>query len=381
MVIGYDAKKIICDNDEIAEYGRMMIDALSGCYIHNHYMIYTPKEMENKLLSPFLSRSTVHLKTPRSTLFGCKWRRGKGVLRNAKRHGVRVFHGLNGMLPGPLAKSHMHSVVNVPFTRFIDEPETCGWMEKAILNHDVKKSTSFANRIITATNTAKQSLMERYGIDEGRINVVYPGCDDRYHRDFTENELKSIAHKYGLPKRYILLLGDITPKSGAMLLTEVLNQLKDEDVCLLLIGKGSSFYQKNIKEFAHRHGIRHRIMHISKVHQADIPAILHMATVLALPKAGQSNVMMLAKAQCCLTPTVVASDAMAQEVGDGAALYAQADDCSSFAQAIDSILANEALRQRLIDTASARRDLFTKQAMADSVMAIYEKISENHHKR
>ena len=233
MVIGYDAKKIIYDNDDTADYGQVMISALSEHYIHNHYMLYTPKAKENKRMASFSSRTTVHIKTPRHAIIGWKWRRGKGILHDAKRHGARIMHGLNGMLPAPLAHSHMHGVVSIPFTTFIDPAEQCPWLEKFFLTHDVERACRIAQRVITATATGKQMLVEHYGIDPDMIEVVLPACLESYHHNYTDNELKSIAHKYGLPQRFILFNGELTQQAGAQMMVEALNLLNDEDVKVL----------------------------------------------------------------------------------------------------------------------------------------------------
>ena len=380
MVIGYDAKKIVYDNDDTADYGQVMISALSEHYIHNHYMIYTPKAKENKRMASFSSRTTVHIKTPRHAIIGWKWRRGKGILHDAKRHGARIMHGLNGMLPAPLAHSHMHGVVSVPFTTFIDPAEQCGWLERRILNHDVEQACRIAQRVITATEVGKQMLVEHYGVNPDVVEVVLPACLERYHHNYTDNELKSIAHKYGLPSRFILFHGELSQQGGAQMIVETLNLLNDEDVKLVMIGRNTPFYQKSIKEFAHQHGIRHRIMHLDRVRLTDLPTILHLAEVAVLPVAGQKNVIPLVKAISSLTPVVVADHPMAREVGGEAALYATSLDEKTFATAIDSILADGSpKRQTLIDVATRRRTQFTTQAMADAVMGIYDKVCEHHH--
>ncbi len=380
MVIGYDAKKIIYDNDDTADYGQVMISALSEHYIHNHYMLYTPKAKENKRMASFSSRTTVHIKTPRHAIIGWKWRRGKGILHDAKRHGARIMHGLNGMLPAPLAHSHMHGVVSIPFTTFIDPAEQCPWLEKFFLTHDVERACRIAQRVITATATGKQMLVEHYGIDPDMIEVVLPACLESYHHNYTDNELKSIAHKYGLPQRFILFNGELTQQAGAQMMVEALNLLNDEDVKLVMIGKNTSFYQKVIKEFAHQHGIRHRIMHLDRVRYSDMPSILNLAKVAVLPVAGQKNIVPLAKAVSCRTPVVVADHPMAREVAGDAALYATSLDEKSFATAIDDILADDShKRQELIDAATRRRMQFTTRAMADAVMGVYDKVCEHHH--
>lgn len=115
MNIGYDASCVLHDRTSRGNAQRMIVEALAHCHPHHRYMLYTPcLPQETRHLRLLLNAPCVHIKTPHGlTLLKNRWRTGSGILHACHRHYVKVFHGIDGVLPRGIEKSGMRSVVTV----------------------------------------------------------------------------------------------------------------------------------------------------------------------------------------------------------------------------------------------------------------------------
>ena len=102
MIIGYDAKRIVCNNTGLGSYGRTLVNDMGAAVMPSTKLnLYAPGRGDDALRGQITPRQNVRfvyyegLSNPLSRAL---WRT-YGVVKDLVRDGVRLFHGLSGELP------------------------------------------------------------------------------------------------------------------------------------------------------------------------------------------------------------------------------------------------------------------------------------------
>ncbi len=371
MIIGFDGKMAVSDNKELGDFSRLIIDVLSQYYPKNHYMVYAPQARENRDLTPLLARTSVHLKTPRHALSTTLWRNRGGILNDAEHHHTRLFHGIAGVLPSKMSSYKIPSVVSIFDLTYLHYPKNFNFFDRMRYHAKTRRSCQVAKRVIAVSEYAKRDIVDNYGVSADKVCVAYPGVDERYLREINDKELNDVKRKYGLPEKFIVSAGRIVRHRNALQALQALEQLGDKAIKLVLLGKSTDYYDE-VKNYAAQHKMSNQITHISRASAADLPAIYHLALACVMPSRYESFAMPIIEAQCCGTPVVAATGSCMEEVGGDGALYVSPDDINALADALGRVISDNALRNQLIERGKVNAQRFTRQAMADAIIACYE---------
>ncbi len=371
MIIGFDGKMAVSDNKELGNFSRLIIDVLSQYYPKNHYMVYAPQARENRDLTPLLARTSVHLKTPRHALSTTLWRNRGGILNDAEHNHTRLFHGIAGVLPSKMSSYKIPSVVSIFDLTYLHYPKNFNFFDRMRYHAKTRRSCQVAKRVIAVSEYAKRDIVDNYGVSADKVCVAYPGVDERYLREINDKELNDVKRKYGLPEKFIVSAGRIVRHRNALQALQALEQLGDNAIKLVLLGKSTNYYDE-VKNYAAQHKMSNQITHISRASAADLPAIYHLALACVMPSRYESFAMPIIEAQCCGTPVVAATGSCMEEVGGDGALYVSPDDVNALADALGRVISDNALRNQLIERGKVNAQRFTRQAMADAIIACYE---------
>ena len=375
MVIGYDAKWTLDTKGGLGYYGRLAIEALTQYFPHNDYILYTPEVGERTtIINKLLTHSCVHLKTPKDVIFGESWRTGKGVLKDAHRHKVQVFHGLNGQLPDGIAKSEFASVVTIGSLTFKHFKEGYSFLERHKYNSNVKNACKAADRIVVGSEFLKKELIASYGVDASRVRVVYNSCEDAFRDDISENVLNVIRLEHELPDHFILVAGEFDERHNIEVALEALNKLKDDtDLHLVVVGHRNSYWEK-MKSYIERHNLKKRVLRISKMHNTDMPMFYRLADVVVCPSRYETSCTSIVRALCSGTPVVAATGSCMEEYGGNAALYFSPDSPDQLADAIR--LATGEQREGMISAGYEQAGVITLENMATALNDIYHELKK-----
>lgn len=113
-----------------------------------------------------------------------------------------------------------------------------------------KKCIESADKIVAVSNFTKKNIIESYGIDPDRIEVIYNGINlDGYL--FTKDEITKAKKKLNLIEMPILLfVGRVDdPRKGLSFLLNTLQKvLRKVDITLLAVGKGDQTEARKLIE-------------------------------------------------------------------------------------------------------------------------------------
>lgn len=372
MTIGFDGKKAVDNTKESGNYPRLVVEQLALEYPDNTLLLYTPKDSKNPRLAKIRSLQNVEFRFPaQSGLKGSLWRTF-GVTNNLRPDGVELFHGLSNELPLNIASAGIPSVVTIHDVIYRRIPESHSFIDRLLYDYKYGHSCRNATRIIALSERTKLDVMEFYGIDAEKIDVVYPGCDDSFSREIPPEKLAETKKRLNLPERYILQVGTIENRRNLEASVRALSALP-EDVTLLAIGRQRQGYLNKVMKIAEETGVARRVMARHDIPFADLPAVNTLAEAISYPSRYEGFGVPVLEALSCGRPVVAARGSSLEEAGGKCSFYVSSNDPRELAQALNSILDGSADVETI--TAEGRRHAakFNSHDIASAIMTTYDK--------
>jgi len=185
----------------------------------------------------------------------------------------------------------------------------------------------------------------------------------------TTSALAEPAERPELPERYVLAIGTLEPRKGIDVLIEAMREVAD--VPLLLVGQ-QGWGGLDPRALAVEHGVDPaRVRMLGRLPDRKLAAVLHGASVLAVPSLAEGFGLPLLEGMAAGVP-VVHSDAPALvEVAGGAGITVPRGDAPALARAICTVLGDPEAARRMSARGERRATAFSWRAAAQQVWTIH----------
>ena len=237
--------------------------------------------------------------------------------------------------------------------------------------------TARAGRILCESNFVRADIVAHFGVPESRIEVV-PAPPITSLRDSvsTAEQLAAVRRKFDLPEQYVFYPAQFWAHKNHLRLVEAFARVvrRFPNCALVLTGKQRDQFDRvfaRVREL----GLAGRVRHIGYVEQAELASLYRCATLVAIPTLFESISIPIYEAFSVGT-ALCASNVVAlpEQVGDAGLLF---DPLSpeDIASAIESLLADPPLRQRLIDRGFDRIAAVTHAGYAARLAGIIDSLA------
>lgn len=221
------------------------------------------------------------------------------------------------------------------------------WLFRAAEGMNVRRS----DQIIALTVGLKRMLVRRYGIPEGKVQVIPSGTDSEHFRP----EDPAVARcRIGLdPERPVVgFVGLFYRHQGVPTLLEAIAQLRSLQPGLTGLIVGDGVMRRDWESLARRLGIEDAVRFSGQVPYDQVPAYLNAMDVVVAPftaDRGETSPFKVLDALACQRP-VVSSDLpsvrlLAEE--SRAIVLAPPDEPKALAEELKRLLADPARREEL----------------------------------
>lgn len=374
MTIGFDGIRTIDGDSPLSYYDRILISSLGMEYPKDTFMIYSPSSTQDRGMSWMLSIANIHNKTPYKALNKWRWRNRSGIYRDFLRHGVKVYHGLDAILPTGDCKEDVKMVTtlrDLSFNRLMDD---YSWFEKLFRKSRIKEACHKANRIIATSQYIKDQAIKCYGLDSDKVDVIPTAYRDDYTTSKCDDRYKSdVKLKYHLPSDFILAVSDFSPLSNMETLYRALAKIDNKTIYLVVVGKRNDYYRR-LKQLAKELNIEHRVVRVPSVSMHSFMAFYALSKAFIEPSLQDGVGQYIIEAMITGTPTIASDDGCHREMGSDAALYFAPDDEGQLVKHINSVLSDNDQRQRMIAAGKKHAQQYSQQALAQATMLTYNRV-------
>jgi glycosyltransferase involved in cell wall biosynthesis len=275
-----------------------------------------------------------------------------------------LFYSPDFVLPPLLSGRTLLTVHDLSFVRY---PQTADPRLYRYLNVTVPRSMRRADHILADSRNTARDLTDLWDVPPGKVSVLYPGVEPRFHPLTDMAELSRVRNQYGLPPHFILSVSTLQPRKNYERLIRAFSKLQataEGHPVRLVVAGGKGWLYDSIFDSVRDLGLEERVLFPGFVHDGDLPALYTLADLFAFPSLYEGFGLPALEAMSCGTP-VVCSDAssLPEVVGDAGLLVDPVDE-EGWVEAMGRALGDEQLRRGLVARGLARARRFTWEEAA-----------------
>jgi glycosyltransferase involved in cell wall biosynthesis len=283
-----------------------------------------------------------------------------------------LFHATDFVLAPTRAKRTVLTVHDLAFHFF---PDAAMPSLHHYLNVVVPRSVHRANFIVADSTHTALDLQRVWGVSPARIAVVQGATDhERYYPITDQGQLNRVRARYGVGGGpYILALSRIEPRKNFARLIEAFHAAHHAAKLphRLIIGGRKGWLYDEIFAKVQTLGLEEIVHFCGFVDESDLPALYSGADFFAYPSLYEGFGLPIIEALACGTPVLTADNSCLPEAAGPGALYVNAMDGESLAQAIMQLATDASLRQTLARAGRAHALQFTWARSAGQLQQAY----------
>jgi glycosyltransferase involved in cell wall biosynthesis len=282
-----------------------------------------------------------------------------------------LYHASDFVLP-PVRRAR--SLLTVHDLSFLTVPDCADAGLRAYLSRVVPRSAARATHVLADSESTRRDLIHVLGVSPDRVTVVYPGVEARFQ---PEQDAARVRQRYAIGDGpFVLGVGTLEPRKNWPALIRAWTRMRQAGgpPHRLIIAGGNGWLVEGIFAAAQASAYRDDILFTGFVDDADLPALYAAADVFAFPSRYEGFGIPVVEALACGTPVVCADNSSLPEAAGDAALLVAADDDTALAAALQRLIEDQSLRQRLRVAGLAQAARFTWQSAAAALWQTYERV-------
>ncbi len=365
--VAFDAKRAFNNGTGLGNYSRFIILSLLELSEYFDYFAFTPKVKKKYLFET--PDSSLKIILPTTSFYKFLWR-SFFIVKELKKQGVHLFHGLSNEIPFGLKKNNIKSVVTIHDLIFLHFPNQYPLIDRFIYGLKFRYAAKKADIIIAVSKQTKTDLEYFYQIPSHKIKVIYQDCDASFKKSLSQNEIEQVKQKYSLDQPYILCVGSIIERKNQLTLLKAFEKIKDNHYQLIFVGSKSS-YQSELENYIQANRLQN-VFISNNVSFQDLPALYQGADLFVYPSIYEGFGIPILEALYSGVPVIAAKGSCLEETGGEGALYFNATDEVELHEQILKITTDALLRQQLIENGKQHLLNFLPHKIALQVQKIYK---------
>ncbi len=257
-------------------------------------------------------------------------------------------------------------VVHVHATEF----DRAGFDSQNPINEIERRGMHEADKILTVSEYTKRIIVEHYGVDPNKVEVVYNGVDveDTVPVDVIENDMKKLRDAGW---NVILFVGRFTMQKGPDYFLESAKKVLKYKPNTLFVMVGSGDMERQIIDRAAYLGIGDKVVFTGFARGADLEKLYACSDLMVMPSVSEPFGLVPLEALLKGTPVIVSKQSGVSEVLNNA-LKVDFWDTDEIANKVLSVLEHKSLKETLEEEGGkeARAQIWKK--VAERCIVVYK---------
>ncbi|MBC7333755.1 MAG: glycosyltransferase family 4 protein [Actinobacteria bacterium] len=287
-----------------------------------------------------------------------------------------LLHCPDFLIPPTLNKNIILTIHDLAFIRF---PQfNFDWFIKKYTK-EVKKNALRAKKIIAVSNSTKNDIISFFGIEPGKIEVIYEAVDEVFKK-LEQNEIrKEILGKYNIKGKYILSVGTIEPRKNFPTLIKAFNLVKEKvkekikDLKLVIAGR-TGWKSEATYEEREKSPYKEDILFIGRVSDEDLCQLYNQAELFVYPSIFEGFGLPPLEAMRCGLPVIASDCPSLKEVVGDAGILISSNDFEAISENVIKLLLDNNLREKLKEKSLSQAKKFSWEKTAIKTLNTYRNI-------
>jgi glycosyltransferase involved in cell wall biosynthesis len=278
-------------------------------------------------------------------------------------------------------RKRLPTILHIYSLQTLDKRNRLGFLRQIYRNSMMKYNWQHADLIVTNSQwTANQVLSQQPKLRE-RMITSYEGLQHEIFQPCpAQNESASLKEKFCLDPGYFLWISNFYPYKQAELLIAGYARLQPETRRrhpLVMVGGNWLNGLDAARATAISLGIERDVHFLGWVDDSIIAPLYRHAAAFCLPSREETFGRGVIEAMACGTPCVVNDIPIMHEVTDGHALIIKYNDPAAVALALQKLIADDDLINRLRAAGIARAQMFTFDKLATERITAIRQLAES----
>ena len=269
----------------------------------------------------------------------------------------------------PIPRTDRPTVVTVHDLQHHDLPQFFSGAERAYRRWAYDGAARSATMVVTTSEYTRQRVVELLSIPPERVEAIPHGLDTSRFTPVGDGD-EALLAQLELPERFVVYPANLWPHKNHERLVDALAVQRERGVDLVLTGQPWNRLER-LMERAARLGVAGRVRHLGFIEPGTMPAIYRAARAMIFPSLYEGFGAPPLEAMACGCPVAASPNGSLREVCGDAVLELDPESVESIADALDRIVADGDLRQRLRAAGTARAARFRWSDAARKHTAVY----------
>lgn len=362
MKIGFDAKRYYHNNTGLGNYSRTLVAGLQSLYPQHDYALYDEKTLKRTF----------------------------SLGKKAAADGCDVFHGLSNELPFDMhyRQSIDHnrsgndvpaSVVTIHDICWRTFPDMYHFVDRKLYDWKYGSSCKRADKVIAISESTKRDIIDIYGVDESRIEVICQPVAECFYHPLADEESTQAINGYALPKDYILYVGSINSRKNLMGVLEAMALMSENERPLLVVVGNGREYKGKCEAFIQTNGLESSVKMLGNVSgNVQLQSLYKHARLMVYPSFYEGFGLPVVEAALQHTPVITSTvSSLPEAAGPDACLVNPYDNdaAEQIAYHIERLCGDDAFHQSVADKMEQyARTAFSPEVQPLKIMKLYESL-------
>ncbi len=363
-------------------YTSQLVQGLSHLDSDNTYYLYTRVRKKYRQIRPVMRGNFIykaiylHHLTFGDLLEGfCKGLNDRILSLSLKSDPVEIFHCTNPVnfpkIPLENAVVTIHDLAYLRRNKWVSDGSIRFYEE------NIERILRSSMAIIADSQSTKDDILDNFSVSEEKVKVV-PLAASEVFRPLEPD--RSLIHNKGLFKDYVLYVGDLQPRKNLRHLLEAYAMLPlrlKDNFDITFVGNPRNEESLNeLKSSVDDLGIEKNVKLLGYVDLQSLVNIYNGASLFVYPSLLEGFGIPVLEALSCGLPTITSNVSSMPEVVGDAAILIDPYSVEEIAQAMESLLYNESLKEEYTKRALKRAKLFSWEKTARETLNVYRESSK-----
>lgn len=228
--------------------------------------------------------------------------------------------------------------------------------------------------VLTGSEYSRRDLIESYDLPPDKVHVTLYATSNLFTTLPTAEARRRVG-SLDVPGEYILYVGNLQPRKNLPRLLDAYRLLRERgwSVPLVIVGQ-RAWLADDVFDTVRRHSLGEHVKFTGYVSDEQLVGLYNLAHVMVYPSLFEGFGLPVLEALACGAPTVTSSTSSMPEVAGDAALLVDPTDVDEIANAIERLLADASLRDRLRAAGPRQAARFSWDRCAQQTESVYRAV-------
>ncbi len=291
------------------------------------------------------------------------------ILRKFK---AELFVGPDGFMPLHL---NIPSHITIHDLNFHHRPMDLPWSSRSYYRKYFLRFASVSDRIATVSEYSKTDIINSYGTDPDKIDVVYNGVNEIYS-PLSSDEISSYRQSLSDESPYFIFIGSLHPRKNLPNLLKAFDLFRSElnhDFKMVIVGE--KMFMNGEMNRAYE-GMKHRqdVIFTGRMSPSRLHKTLGASAGMTFVPLFEGFGIPLLEAMRCEVPILASNVTSLPEIAADAAIYADPNNINDISKGMMKLATDSDLKAELVLAGKQRANAFswdkTSERLWDSICRI-----------